>query len=292
MFTFHQLELHLLLPTFIDAEQRRGNIKGNPASRKWIIITRNTDHFLFFIFLIQLLDQEIHSISFIKFNMASNASIHSDVDSDVFFVEQISTEPSPQRNNSPNILNSTEQSQTHTAGMPSISSIASPEPQVLTIHDDSNEPTMPYGSGRQLPIVQQSLNDLNLPPNPFKILAKMAVVNRTGDGNEDNYSPQSPEPSEPSPISTPPMNVSTFDSWEASYTTNGDDTFYSSDEPRRIYFLLPSPSSPPSPARKMKRKLEMRMSSPKRKGVSQHICEACGQTTPSAMDIPGPSNKN
>ena len=38
------------LPTFIDAEKRRGNIKGNPASWNWIIITRNTDHFLIFIF--------------------------------------------------------------------------------------------------------------------------------------------------------------------------------------------------------------------------------------------------
>ena len=28
----------------IDAEQRRGNIKRNPASGKWIPITRNTDH--------------------------------------------------------------------------------------------------------------------------------------------------------------------------------------------------------------------------------------------------------
>ena len=75
--------------------------------------------------------------------MASNTTIDS-VDSDVFFVEQISNEPSPQRNNSPNILNSTELSQTHTSGMPSVSLIASPEPQILTINDDSNEPTMPY----------------------------------------------------------------------------------------------------------------------------------------------------
>ena len=107
LFTSHQLQLHSSLPIFIDVDQRRGNIKGNPASWKWIIISRNTDHFLIFIFLIQLLDQEVYSISFIKFNMASNISIES-VDSDVFFVEQISNEPSPQRKNSPIILNSTE----------------------------------------------------------------------------------------------------------------------------------------------------------------------------------------
>ena len=163
--------------------------------------------------------------------MSSNISIDS-VDSDVFFVEQISNKPSPTRNNSPNVLNSTELSHTHTAGMPSVYSIASPEPQILTIHDNSNEPTMPYGFGRQLPIVPPSLNDLNLPPNPFNNLATMAVVNHTEVGNNDNYSPQSLEPSEPSSISTPPMNVSNLDNWETSHTTTDDNTFYSVDEPR------------------------------------------------------------
>ena len=135
--------------------------------------------------------------------MSSNISINSE-DSDVFYEEQISSEPSPQRNNSPNILSSTEISHTHTAGFPSVSSIASLEPQILTIIDESNEPTMPYGFGLQLPIFPQSLNDLNLPPNPLTILATMALENHTEDGNDDNYSPQSPEPSEPSPTSTPP----------------------------------------------------------------------------------------
>ena len=212
-------------------------------------------------------------------------------DSDVFYVEQISNEPSPQRNNSPNILNSTELSEHSTAGLPSISSIASPEPHIFTIDDDSNEPTMPYGFGRQLPIVPPSLKNLNLPPNPFNILATMAVANKTEEANNDNYSPQSPEPSEPSPISTPPINVSAFNSWETSYTTN-DDTFYSSDETRRIYFLPPTPSPPPSPPRKMKRRLSLGMSFPKDGGVPQHNCEACGQTIPSVKDSPVPSNRS
>ena len=95
--------------------------------------------------------------------MSSNISIDS-MDSDVFHVEQISNEPSVQENNSPNILNSTELSEHHTTGMPSISSIASPKPQIFTIINDSNDPTMPYGFGRQLPIVPPSLNDLNFPP--------------------------------------------------------------------------------------------------------------------------------
>ena len=206
--------------------------------------------------------------------MASN-------DSDVFYVEQSSSELSPQRNNTPNILNSTEISEQHTARMPSISSIASPEPRIFTIDDDSNEPTMPYGFGRQLPIIPPSLNDLNLPPNPFNILNTMAVVTQTQDNNEQ-YSPESPEPSLPSPISTPPMNVSAYNSWETPHTTTDDNTFYSEDEPRRVYWtsplgetfesedeprriyvLSPSPSPQPSPSRRQRRKLSLGMSFPK-----------------------------
>ena len=213
-------------------------------------------------------------------------------DSDVFYVEQISNEPSPQRNNSPNILNSTELSEHLTAWMPSISSITSPEPHIFTFDDYSNEPLMPYGFGRQLPIVPPSLNNLNLPPNTFNITATMVVAKNTEQARDDDYSPQSPESSEPSPISTPPMIVSAFNSWETSYTATNDDTFYSSDEPRRIYFLLPTPSPPPSPPRKMKRRLSLGMSFPKHGGVSQHVCQACGQTILAVKDIAGPSNRN
>ena len=167
----------------------------------------------------------------------SNISMASN-DSDVFYVEQSSSALSPQRNNKPNILNSTEISEQHTAQMPSISSIASPEPRIFTIDDDSNEPTMPYGFGRQLPIIPSSLTDLNLPPNPCNILNTMAVVTQTQDNNEQ-YSPESPEPSLPSTISTPPMNVSAYNSWETPHTTTDDNTFYSDDEPRRVYWTSP-----------------------------------------------------
>ena len=223
--------------------------------------------------------------------MSSNISLDS-TDYDVFYVEQISNEPSPRRNNSPDILNSNERSEHHATRMSSVSTIASPEPQIVTIDDDSNEPTMPYGFGRQLPIIPPSLNDLNLPPNPFNILATMAVANNTEEATDDNYSPQSPEPSELSPISTPPMNVSAFNSWETSYMTTNIDTIYSSDEPRRVYFLPPTPSPPPSPPSKMKRRLSLGMSFPKDGGVSQHVCEACSQTIPAVKDIPSPSSRN
>ena len=143
--------------------------------------------------------------------MSSNSSFDS-TDSDVFYVEPISNEQSPQRNNSPDIFNSTERSEHHATRMPSISTTASPQPYIFTINDDSNEPTIPYGFGRQLPIVPPSLNDLNLPPNPFNIWATRVIATDTGDANDDNYSPQSPEPSDPFPISTAPMNVSAFNS--------------------------------------------------------------------------------
>ena len=74
----------------------------------------------------------------------------------------------------------------------------------MTIDSDSNEPTMQNEFERQLQIIPPKLNDLKLPPNPFNILATMAVVNYAEDGYDENYSPQSPELSELSPISTPP----------------------------------------------------------------------------------------
>ena len=81
--------------------------------------------------------------------------------------------------------------------------------------------------------------NLNLPPNPFNILATMAGVNPTEVGLDENYSPQSPEPSEPSPISTPLMNVKRYNSWESPHTTTDDNTFYLQDKPRRIHWTSP-----------------------------------------------------
>ena len=44
-----------------------------------------------------------------------------------------------------------------------------------------------------------------------------------------------------------------------------------------VKFFLPSTPTPPPPPRKLKRKLSLGMSFPKRGGVSQHVCEACAQ---------------
>ena len=153
-------------------------------------------------------------------------------ESDVFYVKQTSTEGSPIRNNTPVILNSTEISGAMEREVVTISSVASPEPRFVTLDSNSNDPTMPYGFGNQQPIVPPSLNDLNLPPNPFNVLATMAVIRV-----DDEYSPQSPEPTIPSPISTPPMNVSTIEGrGDKTHTTTDNDTFYTDDEPRRVYW--------------------------------------------------------
>ena len=156
--------------------------------------------------------------------MYQNPSLNSSTDSDVFYVEHSSPERSPIRNNVPAILNSTQLSGAIEHDAITISSVASPEPQIVTIESDSNEPTLPYAFGTQHPIVPPSLNDLNLPPSPFSVLATMAVIQQDQDD-----SPQPPEPSDPSSISTPRMNLSTIEGWETPHTTTDDNTFYSSE---------------------------------------------------------------
>ena len=211
------------------------------------------------------------------------------IDSDVFYVQQSSNDQSLARPNTPTVLNSTEMSGSDTREMISISSIASPEPQIVTIDPDSNEPTMPWGFGQQFPIIPVSLNHLNLLPNPFHILATMVVVNPAEDGFDENYSPQSSESSEPSPILTPRLNISTIGGCETPHTTTDDNTLYSDDEPRTIYFL-PSIPYPPPPHRMPKRKYSLGMPFPKREGVSHNVSEPCGQMLPELKDMPGSSS--
>ena len=146
--------------------------------------------------------------------------------------------------------------------------------------------------GNQHPIVPPNLNDLNLPPNLLNALSTMAVIQTNVE-----YSPQSPEPSDPLPISNPPMNLSTIEDWETSHTTTDDAIFYSEDEPRRVYWeisscgrfdyneprrvsITSSSSSTPPPPRRQNRKLSLRISLPQKKGASQHTYEAYSQLLP------------
>ena len=114
----------------------------------------------------------------------------SSTESNVLHVERSSEEGSPARNNTPAVLNSTQLSGAKARETITISSVASLEPQLVTIDSDSNEPTFPYGFGSQHPFVPPRPNDLNLPPNPFNVLATMAMIR-----SDKEYSRQSPGPS-------------------------------------------------------------------------------------------------
>ena len=100
----------------------------------------------------------------------------SSTESDVFYVASSSEECSPISSKTPAILNSMELSGAMAGETTTISSVASLEPRIRTIDSDSNEPTIPYGFGCQHPIVPPTLNYINLPPNLFTVLAKMAVI--------------------------------------------------------------------------------------------------------------------
>ena len=206
--------------------------------------------------------------------MYRNPSLNSSTDSDVFYVEQSSVEGSPIRENTPAILNSTEISGAMEREVITISSVASLEPRIVTLDCNSKDPTIPFGFGSQHPIVPTGLNDLILPPNPLNVLATLGVIR-----SDDAHSPQSLEPSIPSPISTPPLNVSTIEGWDTTHTTTDDDTFYTYEEPRRVYWdisssdtfnsteprnvsVASSPSSTPPPPLRQKRRLSMGMSFP------------------------------
>ena len=216
----------------------------------------------------------------------------SSTESDVFYVERSSEDSSPIRSNTPAIPNFTEISGAMARETITISSVAPPEPRILKKDSGSNEPTIPYGLSSQHPIVPPSLKDLNLSPNPFNMLATLTVIRA-----DEAYSPPSPKPSIPSPISTPPMIVSTIEGWDTTHTTTDDVIIYTDDEPRRVYWdisssdtfdsnekrnvsVASSPSSTPPPPRRQKRKPSIEVSFPKKEGLSQHTCEACGQPLP------------
>ena len=107
-------------------------------------------------------------------------------DSESFYVEQSSNEPSPPRLNTPIVLNSTETSVNNSWEVITLSSISSPSPQTVSINSDSNERALPYGLGQQPLNIPPSLDDLNLTPNSFIILANLVVAKPTSKRHEEN----------------------------------------------------------------------------------------------------------
>ena len=158
----------------------------------------------------------------------------SSTDQDVFYVERSSEGANPLRNNVPAVLNSTQLPGAMTRETTTISSAVSPEPQIVTKEPVYKELTITYGFGNQHPIVPHSLIGLHLPPNPFYALATMTVIQP-----DDEFSPQSPEPSNASPISTPPMTMSTIEGWETPQPTT-DEKNYFEDVLRRVYWHISS----------------------------------------------------
>ena len=185
---------------------------------------------------------------------------------------------SAHKKNSREILNLTEISEAPATEHIILSSLASPEPQLITIQSDSNEPTIPYGYPRQDPKDPPSLNDLNLPAIPLNILANIEVVHPTAATYDANYNPQSPEPLEPSSISTVVKQCVRLLTTALLIQTGsqGGSTSY-----HKVLLLLRHSAS-------WKEK-SAQYCPFQNEGAFQHACNACGQTPPSRKDIPGPS---
>ena len=84
------------------------------------------------------------------FNMYRPISLDSIyTDSHVFYVERSLGEQRPTTNDTPEILNSIQLSGALACLTITISSVASSQPQIVTIESHSNEPTMPYSYGRK-----------------------------------------------------------------------------------------------------------------------------------------------
>ena len=228
LFTNHQLQLYCQFSDSNTSAETAGTSKRLPPNGACRLTF--TQIIIFSNHFVNISSFQRFQILSLFTTMYGNPSPNS-TNSDVFYAEQLSPETSPIRNNTPVILNSTQLLEAMDPETITISSVASPEPQLVTIDSDSNEPTFPYAFGAQYPIVPPSLNELNLPPNPFDVLATMAVIQE-----DQEQSPQSPEPFDLSPISTPPMNKSTIDDGDTTHTTTDDNTFYSSDnDPTRVY---------------------------------------------------------
>ena len=168
MFTNHQLQLYRQLNDFNTSTSPAGSSKiSHLLARAFSISVISS------LFKVTLLTSAalncLKSLLFQAFiALYPNLSLDASTDSDVFYVEHSSAGSSPIRYNTPAILNSTQLSGAMEPEAITISSVASPEPQLVTIHSDSdsNEPTFPYAFGTQHLIVPSSLNDQNLPPNP------------------------------------------------------------------------------------------------------------------------------
>ena len=147
LFTNHQLQLHRQFSDSNTSTEIAGTSKRLPPNGACRLTFQR-------IITLQVTlsissSSKIFQTLSIFITMYRNLSFNSSTDSDVFYVEHSSPERSPIRNNTPVILNSTQLSEAMDPETITISSLASPEPQIVTLDSDSNEPTFPYAFGAQ-----------------------------------------------------------------------------------------------------------------------------------------------
>ena len=95
-------------------------------------------------------------------------------DSDVFYVEHSSGEQNLTKNNTCDILIFTKMSGALAREIITISYVASPERQMMSVESTSDNQVIFIGFGRQDAIISFCLNDLTIPPNPITFLATLA----------------------------------------------------------------------------------------------------------------------
>ena len=135
------------------------------------------------------------------------------------YVEALSGEQNSRRHITHELLNPTQLSGALVREMITISSVATPEPQIVSIASNSNEPTIQYGYRRRAPNIPSCLNDLNLPLNPCNVMTpiSLAAIKKRGTyAPAADDSPTSTTTFNKSEILTSSMIVSTVDAWERS----------------------------------------------------------------------------
>ena len=212
--------------------------------------------------------------------------------SELFYVEHKSNELRPPRPNTPIVLNSTEMSGNNTQELRTISSLAlhhlGPKLLKFTLiwmnqrcHIDLDGGYRIFRQTRTIWTCCQSIqytgNTGSSKPSSRRVWWKLQPTTTGAFGTVTDIDA--------------PLNLSTIDRWETSDTTTNDNKFYSDDEPRRFFFypqVLPHRRHPEG----WKENWVLECPPQKEVGMSQHICDACGQSLPEPKDIPGSSSTN
>ena len=165
-------------------------------------------------------------------------------------------------------LESTELSLAMAKEIITITSVTSPEPENVTIESDSDDLSIPYGYGRQVPVVLP-IHELDLPIKAFNVRMSITLAPTT-------ETPEYHRANHDSPISTAPFDI--FDKSKQSIMVNTGDVW---ETRRRAHSTRMSHEDSLwhwSPTQhNSERKLSLGVSFPKKKGTLQHGCRACGQ---------------